>query len=431
MPTSRSDHASRGPRRRRAVRSVVALTLVLTGGCTLGEEPRERHGARTVSGTPSAHDAAKGISRLLGERSAAVRRADPAAYDAGLGGPAAARSLQRRWFDSLVQLPLGTFETELEPATLVRDEDGWWGTVQVTVELAGYDALPVVTRDRYHFRRQGRRYVVTSTTDRAWERRNQVSPQPWDLEAVTVREGHGVLGVFDAASAARADEVVAAVESGVAAMAPRIPLGWDRRVVVYALGSPDFLGTLEGVPGGDPLAVDGLTFPVMAGPDDPVVAGTRFVLNPRLLEVSTGSRDRLVRHELVHVALGSHDDRLPVWLSEGLAEYLSVQTLPPAERLVSGEALAAARAGLVGLPADDTFNGQEALANYGVAWWVCEAIAQTWGEQMLWTLVEELADAGDPHRRLEELLGIPTGRLVRDAGELMLATYGIRGDAGP
>ena len=41
------------------------------------------------------------------------------------------------------------------------------------------------------------------------------------------------------------------------------------------------------------------------------------------------------------------------------------------------------------------------------------------------------ADATDPHRRLEELLGVPTGRLVRDAGELMLATYGIRGDAGP
>lgn len=427
MSTSRSDPPSRGSRRPRAARLVVALTLALTGGCSLGEEPRERHGARAVSGAPSAHDTVRGISRLLERRSAAVRRADPAAYDTGLGGPVAARTAQRRWFDNLVQLPLATFETELEPATLVRDGDGWWGTVQVTVELAGYDALPVVTRDRYRFRREGRRYVVTSTTDPAWERRNPVSPQPWDLEAVTVREGRGVLGVFDAASAARADEVVAAVESGVAAMAPRIPLEWDRRVVVYALGSPAFLGSLEGVPGGDPLAVDGLTFPVMAGPDDAAVAGTRFVLNPRILEVPTGSRDRLIRHELVHVALGSRDDRLPVWLSEGLAEYLSVQALPPAERLVSGEALAAARAGLDRLPDGDTFNGEGSLANYGVAWWVCEAIAQTWGEQMLWTLVDQLAGAQEPHRRLEELLGVPTRRLLRDAGRLMLSTYGLRG----
>ena len=111
------------------------------------------------------------------------------------------------------------------------------------------------------------------------------------------------------------------------------------------------------------------------------VASTRFVLNPRLLAADPGVRDRLIRHELVHVALGSRDDRIPVWLSEGLAEYLSVRTMP------------AGRAGDLGRGARrgprrprraarrDTFNdGPSLAANYGVAWWICEAIAETYGE---------------------------------------------------
>ena len=172
------------------------------------------------------------------------------------------------------------------------------------------------------------------------------------------------------------------------------------------------------------MAIDGLTFPVLATPGRMRVASTRFVLNPRLLAADRTARDRLIRHELVHVALGSRDDRIPVWLSEGLAEYLSVQTIPPAERVISGDALDAARAGLEALPAGDTFNdGPTSLANYGVSWWICEAIAETYGEQMLWTLVDDLAGAENPDLELEAILGISGRALARDAGRLMLATY--------
>ncbi len=125
----------------------------------------------------------------------------------------------------------------------------------------------------------------------------------------------------------------------------------------------------------------------------------------------------------MHVALGSRDDRIPAWLSEGLAEYLSVRTLPPAERVISGEALDAARAGLTALPDTATFNETDSLANYGVAWWVCEAIAETYGEQMLWTLVDELAGALDPDAELELPAGCPrpaagARRGRADAGDL-------------
>ncbi len=427
MPTTRSDERSDHPDRRRARRStagvLAALLIALVAGCSADHGPIRS--APVGSGTATAgRDAARGISALLDRRARAVRDADRAAYDAGLGGPPATRADQAQWFDNVSQLPLAGLGYHLDPSSLVREGDAFWGTVEVTLRLRGYDATPVVTRDRYRFARTRGRFVVTSTTDRAWERRNPQARQPWDLGPVLVREGAGVLGVFDAGSASRADEVVTTVEDGIASVAPLIPLEWDRRVVVYALSSPAFLRTLDGVPGGDPLAVDGLTFPVMAGTDGTTVAGSRIVLNPRLLDVDPTARARLVRHELVHVALGPRDDDLPVWLGEGLAEYLSVRTLAPAERVVSAEALAAAEQGLTALPDDDTFNGPGSAAHYGVAWWVCEEIAETWGEQMLWTLVEELDGAGDPDRRLEELLGVSSRRLVGDAGHLMVTTYG-------
>jgi len=424
--------------RLRRTGSLLASLALLASGCSGSDDTGSSDLERRRNGPPAGaaesrnqatpelgagRDVARAVSALLDQRADAVRAVDGESFAAGLAGSAAFRAGQDQWFTNVTQLPVASFGYTLDPASLVRDGRSYWGTVEVSLRLEEYDARPVVTPDRYRFDRAGGRFVLASVTDRAWERDNPTAAQPWELEAIEVREGNGVLGVFDGGSIGRADEVVAAVESGIAAMAPRIPLPWDRRVVVYALAEPTFLASMAGVPGGDPMAIDGLTFPVMARPGLMRIASTRFVLNPRLLEADPDSRDRLIRHELVHVALGSSDDRIPVWLSEGLAEYLSVRTLPPTERVISGEALDAARAGLTELPDTDTFNETDSLANYGVSWWVCEAIAETYGAEMLWTLVEELDGISNPDARLELLLGVSGRRLVRDAGKLMLATY--------
>lgn len=434
MPITRPEHRIR----RRVGCLLASLALVLATGCSGTDEEgaadrdRRRDGAvdrgagargQAVPELGAGRDVARALSALLDRRAAAVRADDGDAFLTGLAPEPVFRAGQDQWFGNVTQLPVATVDYTLDPASLVRDGRGYWANVEVSLRLEEYDARPVVTRDRYRFERTGGRFVLASVTDRAWERDNPTAAQPWDLEPVEIREGNGVLGVFDAGSVGAADGVVAAVESGVAAIAPRIPLPWDRRVVVYALARPTFLSSMAGVPGGDPMAIDGLTFPVMSRPGQLRVAATRFVLNPRLLSADPDARDRLIRHELVHVALGSRDDRIPTWLSEGLAEYLSVKTLPPAERVISGDALDAARAGLTRLPDTATFNEVDSRANYGVAWWVCEAIAEAYGEGMLWTLVDQLAGAVDPDAELELLLGVSGRRLARDAGELMLATY--------
>lgn len=434
MPITRAEHRIR----RRAGCLLASLVLVLATGCSSPDEggfedrDRRRDGAadgaagalgQAVPGLGAGRDVARALSALLDRRAAAVRADDGEAFSAGLAADPAFRAGQEQWFANVTQLPVAVFDYRLDPASLVRDGRGYWGTVEVSLRLEEYDARPVVTRDRYLFERAGGRFVLASATDRGWERDNPAAAQPWELEPVEIREGDGVLGVFDTGSVAAADELLGAVESGIAATAPRIPLPWDRRVVVYALARPTFLSSVAGVPGGDPMAIDGLTFPVLARPGVARVASTRFVLNPRLLSADPDARDRLIRHELVHVALGSRDDRIPVWLSEGLAEYLSVRTLPPSERVISGEALDAAREGLTRLPDSATFNEADSRANYGIAWWVCEAIAETYGEQMLWTLVDQLAGSLDPEAQLEPLLGVSGRRLARAAGKLMLAAY--------
>jgi hypothetical protein len=231
-----------------------------------------------------------------------------------------------------------------------------------------------------------------------------------------------VLGVFDAGSKASARPVVKEVEEGVSAVAAEIPYEWDDGVVVYALDDPTFLSGLDNVPGSDPLSLDAISFEVMARPDARRVASTRVVLNPDVIAGSGRGRGRLIRHELTHVALGSRADHVPTWLSEGLAEYVSVRPLAPEDRAISGAALAAAESGLSALPTDSDFGGPGAEAGYGIAWWACEYLASAYTESILWTLFEEMPGEKSDDV-LQELVALDEAQLARRAGKLMLDTY--------
>jgi hypothetical protein len=243
---------------------------------------------------------------------------------------------------------------------------------------------------------------------------------------VVLRRSHGVLGVFDEGSAPVADSVMRSAKAALADVATAVPYDWSRTVVVYALVSPALLSGLSDVPGGDPLALDAVSFPVRSG--DGRLAATRIALHPRTLLTGPEekrSRDRLLRHEMVHVAVGEHDDRAPLWLSEGIAEYFSVRSLAPEDRTLSRAAVRAARAGLRALPADDAFTGPTHEASYGISWWACEALVASYGELALWQLLDAYAAApADAGTVLADTLGIDEPALASKAGRLMLAHYG-------
>jgi hypothetical protein len=367
---------------------------------------------------------APALDRALRDRAAAVRSADRAAFLAGVaGGDASFVADQTAYFENLEQLPLARFDYTLDPTSLTRTGHDYRASVEVTMKLDGYDARPVVRPDRYRFTPQGKgRYAVASVTDRAWESHNELDPQPWDLGPVTVRTGHRVLGVFDAGSKASAHAVMGEVEKGVSAVDAAIPYDWEDGVVLYALDDPAFLSGLDNVPGADPLSLDAVSFEVLASPEGRTVASTRVVLNPDVLGDRGPGRGRLIRHELTHVALGSRADDAPAWLSEGLAEYVSVRPMAPEDRAISGAALSAAEDGLSSLPTDADFGGPGAEAGYGVSWWACEYLASAYTESILWTLLEAMPE-GRPDDVLEDLVDMDEDEIARRAGKLMLDTY--------
>ena len=417
----------------------VALFPLLLAGCSSEEPPTPGDRARPEKQAekqaekkarpPRQVDVAPALARTLRERAAAIRSGDQTGFLAGVArGDAGFVADQTAYLVNLEQLPLSRFGYSLDPTSVVRSGRGYWATVEVTMKLDGYDTRPVVTPDRYLFTRQGKgRFAVASVTDQTWESQNQLDPQPWDLGPITVRTGNRVLGIFDAGSQASAGALVPEVEEGVSAVAAEIPYEWDDGVVLYALDDPSFLSGLDNVPGADPLSLDAVSFEVMARPDARTVASTRFVLNPAVLDreglADAGAgRGRLIRHELTHVALGSRADQVPTWLSEGLAEYVSVRPMAPEDRAISGAALAAAKAGLSALPTDGDFAGPGAEAGYGIAWWACEYLASAYTESILWSLLDGMAE-GRPDDALQDLAGMDEEELARRAGDLMLDTY--------
>lgn len=392
------------------------MALCLTGpalaACSGDDEP----GATTSSDAPA--DVADSIQHALDRRAAAVRRGDPDAFTRTVGGRRPFREQQATWYANVTQLPLARYRYRFDPRSLVRDGDGYWVTVEEVMQLDGYDAEPVVSTDRYRFVAAGGsgRMRLTSVTDRAWEQAHQVHPQPWDLGPVEVRAGAGVLGIFDADSVSTAGQLLASVEAGIGDVSAWVPYDWSRTVVVYALSDPTFLNGLEDVPGDDPGDLDAVSFP--AG------TGTRFVLNPRVIDDAGPDRDRLVRHELTHVAVGTHDDTAPVWLSEGLAEWVSVRPLAPEDRRLPDAALSAAEDGAGDLPDDASFNDDDSQAHYGLSWWAVEYVADSYGDDAPWLMLDALGAPGaDQDQVLDEQFGTSTRDLAEQADRMILATY--------
>lgn len=397
--------------RARALFAAAALAAATLSACS-GESADD-------GPTPtSARAVAQALSDSLDARARAVRRGNLDAFLREIGGGAAFREHQRTWFANLTQLPLERFGYGVQARSLVRDGDAYWVTVRQTLQLEGYDDTPVVTLDRYRFapaRRDPGRYRLVSVTDPDWEAEHGIAPQPWDLGPVWVRAGPGVLGVFDAGSVEVAPELLDSVERGIASVAGQVPYPWSRTAVVYALSDPAFLDGLADLPGEHPGELDAVAFPVGDG--------VRVALNPRMLARGGAERDRLLRHELTHVALADRDDDAPVWLAEGLAEWVSVAPLAPQDRRIPEAAVAAAEAGVADLPADETFNDADSEAHYGIAWWAVEHLADSYGPDAPWQLLDALAEGPDADAVLAERFATTTAELAEHAARLIRAHY--------
>jgi hypothetical protein len=399
------------------------LTLVLVSGCGLiqHDDPPLRVVPTDVAAEPQ---------HVLEARGRALRQGNESAFLATINrADRTLRWRERRYFTNIGQLPVGQVSYELDPASMIDTGEGVTAVVRRHLQLTPYDARPVITPDRMRFAVVDGRYVIANDQDHDWQEANGIAVPPWDATRVQVRSVAGVLGVFDDRSVADSDSVLADVQRGLDDVSALVPEDWSREVVVYALSDTSAFPDDGELPGGDPDHLDGVAIPVQASPRSDVLAATRFALHPRMLAQPGVTRQRLIRHELTHVAVGMLDDHVPVWLSEGLAEWVSVQPIPVSERVISAAALDEARSGFTAMPGDDGFNGPHSGANYGLSWWACDWIATTYGPSMLWTLLDTMAagdgtSEADQDAVLRQLLGIDSHELARHAADRIVATFG-------
>lgn len=435
-----------GTERLRQLATLVAALVLLCGLLACDESAEEPagqdggtdRGAGRITGerlTAARMQAQE--QRILDQRARAVREGDLELFLSRVDRrDTALRARQRRYFENLVQLPLARFayrvsREQWQGLSVPRERDAELHVprVRLVLQLDGYDAVPVQQTVGFVFAfREGRATIVSDRT-RAGPL-IEGAAAPWDLTAITVREGAGVLGIFDSGTRASAPAMVAAVRNGIEAVSSALPFDWDARVVVYNVASRGVLDSFTDVPGGALEHLGAMTFPVRAAPGRGPVASTRMLVMPSSVEAGEPFLGRITRHELSHLAIGPRDDGAPTWLSEGIAEYLGARPVPVPERIIPTAAVDRSRVAQGGMPPSPSFNNTDQEWHYALSWMACDHIAATAGEARLWELVEAMHNAGagttdlEQDRVLEQVLGYDSQVLARRAAARIQELFG-------
>lgn len=409
---------------------VLAVVGTLLTGCSSGGGTSLLGDRGTVSRAEE--------QQLLDQRSRAIRDGNLQAFLATVDrSDQKLVARQRRYFANLRQLPL----QELGYTVLKSDwpaglrAAGWASDVsvpqvRVSTQLRGFDTMPVQRVTGFAFARRGGRVVIVSELTGAGRQFPGSNPAPWDLVRIHVRNDLDTLQLYDDTTWARAGTVAAALRTGVADVRSAVPYPWNGRAVVYVFGKPAVLNSFDGVPGGNITHLGAMTFPMYAVLGQPAVAGIRFTLLPSSLRAGPVFLDRIIRHELTHVALAERDDGVPVWFAEGIAEYVGARDIPQDQRRIATVALARARQGVDGMPPSRGFNGADQAWHYALSWMACDYIAATRGESTLWRLMEALHAGGggttdaQQDAVLQRVLGIDGAELAQRAATRILRIYG-------
>jgi hypothetical protein len=376
--------------------------------------------------------------RALDARATAIRDGDLAAFLTGLDtSDAGLVARQRRYFANLRELPLEHLEyvvLKSDWPTGIRAPS--WGAgvavpqVRISLQLLGYDTVPVQRVTGFAFAHKAGRTVIVSELTGAGKPFPGSQPAPWDLVRIHARSDGETLQLYDAGTWSRADAIGADLRSAIRDVRGGVPFPWDGRAVVYVFSRPVVLNSFEGVPGGNIKHLGAMTFPMYAVPGQPTVAGVRFTLLPSSLRAGPAFLNRIIRHELTHVALGDRDDGTPVWFAEGVAEYMGAREIPQAQRRIATVALGRARAGVDAMPASRGFNGDDQAWHYALSWMACDYIATSQGESRLWELMDALHNGGagttdaQQDAVLEQVLGLDSHQLARRAAHRILRIYG-------
>ena len=370
--------------------ALVALALV--AGCGGGSDPAPR--PTETPGTPAERpepDDQEQVRTLLDDRAAALEAGDVRAYAA----TAAGAQRRRDRVDARRARRLRFREVAFSADRVDVSGDRATARVSATYTIAGVRGTFEVER-RVRARRTADGWRVSAVPGRR-------GLPPWEVD--DFRERRTEHFIVLAPADVPVEELVVALEDGYATMSELLSSGRLRRryLVLVAAGAEQARALTVEIRGVETLAALADASVIQRGP----AARTDEVLSLRLMVVwepfatlDAAGRRRVVTHELTHAALtGSTSGRMPAWLSEGVALYVSrdQRVAPPGADLA-----ALSRPDSVGRLTGDA----QALA-YDTSSAAAYAIADRFGTDRLLDLYEAFNDP--------DLRGRPGPRLVNRA----------------
>ncbi len=352
--------------------SLLAAAAACGGGVERSE--REPPAEPPAAGTSAAAREAEGstgleptrsdlqaVDRLLARRAAAVRQRDEAAFLATVDpADAGVVAQQRTLFENLSQLRLAGFSYATTDDVLTPDPvSGRDPELRVqTVERTWLaDALtgPVGNVVRMTFvRREAGWLLGRERPPAAVDPGDDAPPRPWFGGPISVVDRGSLVVVVDADEAAAADRLADVVEQSIAADASLLGLAPDRALLVSATANarPVRLNSSSQAEAAAVYAnvhdTDALGRPTRR-------TGGVVQANPSMSVADLADERGLVRHELVHHLLSAYSGTLPLWVSEGIAEYARWYPLTISDLQVTSELWRRLQTAAPELPSDAVF----------------------------------------------------------------------------
>ncbi|MGH8894498.1 MAG: hypothetical protein ACRDWY_14520 [Actinomycetes bacterium] len=440
-PIAPSVHQDGGRDRHSRLLSMVAavVALVVLGGAALlwlgfpGDDAAgQPDPAPTASDEPGPTGAAaptreEAVEALLSGRAAAVTGRDRTGFLAHVDPTQVEFAQdQTRLFDRLLEVPLTewTYEVTGEGPALTTERAAQLpersAIVQVRLSYR-LDGTTTVT-DREQFLTvvpRGGRWLLAGDSD-ASASGFDTQRDLWDLGPVRVVRGDESLVVADRRGAGRGEvRRLADVADQAVADVDRVWRSeWSRRPVVVLPRSQEDMATVIGSDGKGLAQIAAVT---TGSFEEGLSRGDRIVVNPEAFG-TLGSLGRRVvlSHEMTHVATRATTVQpVPVWLSEGFADYVAYDATPVPTSIVASDVLDQVRDGdgPRQLPDAADFDAGEGdvAAAYEGAWLAARMIAEQDGEKRLVRFYEAMGDSAGPGwpEETTDVLGVSAQRLTR------------------
>lgn len=290
----------------------------------------------------------------------------------------------------------------------------WLGEVETTIRLAGVDAEPWVSTLRMVFVERNDKVYLAA------DREGISSTQPlplWITDEVTVVRGERSL-VVGTGSVDRLRAYARTADRAVPRVTGIWGEDWAQYVVILVPRTQREMERLIGAESGSQSAVAAVTTSVGRAS---ARQASHIVVNPSTFgEVGPLGRLVVLTHETTHVASHATVSGMPMWLSEGFADYVGFKDAGLSMSVVAEELFDSVRA--EGAP-DQLPDGRDFDPRtdqldraYESAWLACRYLATHWSEEKLVEFYRAMDQAGTKSAQRElfpELLGVSEERFVQ------------------